>query len=270
MRSLKRHFSLITALFAILFAFEILVIVDRVLSAYESKLSERYAIVVVSDHNLTLDDFNTLHSSIKESQPLSTKNEIEQIEEQLAVGTIDLSLIKLPYFYALTLDHYPDPDELAKIAQKLKKSGKISRVETFSAQHDTLFKLLVLFKWIITLLSYVLFAVTLLLITKEMRLWQFQHHERMNIMSLFGAPVWLRSGVLFRLAFVDAIFATILTIITFVLIDYSGWIDNLMHHIGLDIVLFSFASDPLMLLTIAMFLSTLLAVIITLSLSEEV
>ena len=48
-------------------------------------------------------------------------------------------------------------------------------------------------------------VVTIFLIAKEMRIWQFKHSERMNIMGLFGAPVWLRSAVLFRLAIVDLI-----------------------------------------------------------------
>ena len=69
-----------------------------------------------------------------------------------------------------------------------------------------------------------MFVVTILLIFKELRIWQFKHSERMNIMGLFGAPAWLRSAVLFRLAIVDALIASLLSFGTFVYLSSHSWV----------------------------------------------
>ncbi len=63
--------------------------------------------------------------------------------------------------------------------------------------------------------AVVISIVTMLLIMKELKIWQFKHSERMNIMGLFGAPTWLRSAVLFRLSIVDAIISSILIFFIF-------------------------------------------------------
>jgi len=54
-----------------------------------------------------------------------------------------------------------------------------------------------------------------LLIIKQMEVWQLAHKNRMQIMEIFGAPLMLRSGVLFKMAFIDAIISTILTFVIF-------------------------------------------------------
>ena len=57
-----------------------------------------------------------------------------------------------------------------------------------------------------------------------MRIWQFQHLERMSIMALLGAPIWLRSAVLFRLSIVDSIIAILLVNITFLYLRSNSFI----------------------------------------------
>ncbi len=270
MKSLKNHISLVVALFAILLTLQILISVDRVLDAYETKLSDRYAIVVVSDSNLSLEELVQIDDSIKSVEMLSIDDELKQIKEQLDSSSISFLELSLPLFYRLTLDSYPDPKQIEKLGAKLEKSSKITRVETFSAQHDTIFKLLKLFEWTITLLFALLFLVTMLLIVREMKLWQLQHHERINVMVLFGASIWQRSAFLFRLVITDAIIATVLAVIAFIVIDYSGLVELLLVHIGLNVNIFILPQDPLVLFVLALSLSTVLATIIIAGHTEEV
>ena len=96
-----------------------------------------------------------------------------------------------------------------------------------------------------------------------MRIWQFQHLERMNIMALFGAPVWLRSAVLFRLSIVDAIIASLLVIGTFLALDHQIWIHQQFENLGIAVTLFNLMEDGLLLFGIAMTISVLLASVIT-------
>lgn len=123
--------------------------------------------------------------------------------------------LTLPKFYRLYLSRFPTPQEISKLQKRLEKHSSIERVEGYAQTHDTVYKLMLLFKDVVQIFSIAIAAVTSLLILKEMRLWQFQHADRMSIMALFGAPVWLRSAVLFRLAIVDAIIATIVLYLAF-------------------------------------------------------
>jgi cell division transport system permease protein len=128
---------------------------------------------------------------------------------------------------------------------------------------------MLLFKDVVQIFSIAIAAVTSLLILKEMRLWQFQHAERMSIMALFGAPVWLRSAVLFRLAIVDAIIATIILCLAFFLIEQYGWMDLLLRTVGISIDLFDFLHDGVRSLLIALGVSIVLTMTIVIGNDEE-
>ena len=103
-----------------------------------------------------------------------------------------------------------------------------------------------------------------------MRIWQFQHQERMNIMALFGAPVMLRSAVLFRLAIMDALIAATLIVITFSIISANGWAEPYFADINIHVNVFNFAKDGFLHFAIALSLSTLLASMIIVNHKEEV
>jgi len=91
----------------------------------------------------------------------------------------------------------------------------------------------------------------------------------MSIMALFGAPVWLRSAVLFRLAIVDAIIATIVLCLAFFVIEQYGWMDILLRTVGITIELFDFLNDALRSLIIALGVSIVLTFMIVIGKEEE-
>lgn len=270
MKSLKSHISLIIALFSILLTLQIFQSLDRVIHAYEKELGDNYAIVVVSDTNMSLTDFQRIDSDIKSAEPISPKKMLQTLQRQIHTDRINLMELELPYFYRLRLDHFATPEKTRILGLKLESNQAIGRVETFSQQHDTIYRLLQLFKWVMTLLAGVLLLVTSLLIIKEMRLWQFQHRERMNIMALFGAPVWLRSAVLFRLAIVDAIVASLLAATTFMVAEVYGWTDRMLALIDISVNLFDPLGDLPILFSVAITLSIVLAAVIMMGHKEEV
>ena len=75
-------------------------------------------------------------------------------------------------------------------------------------------------------------VVCLFLIIKQMEIWKYTHKLRMQIMEVFGAPLMLRSGVLFKVAIVDAFIATILTSAIFLYVKFQ-WAANS----GIDIMM---------------------------------
>ena len=89
-------------------------------------------------------------------------------------------------------------------------------------------------------------------------------------MGLFGAATWLRSAVLFRLAIVDALIASILTFVVFTYLASSVVVMEQFKNVGINIIIFNPVEDFLRLLGVAITISILLALFIILGHKEEV
>lgn len=270
MKSLKNHLSLVIALFTILFTIQTFVIVNKAITAYENELKSDYSIVVVSMKSMNLEQFQKLDATISNSTPIEPDSVLEKLEKDLKKKDLELIKLTLPKFYKLELSIYPTPDQVKEISQHIQKNSSVKRVVDFAKSHDKVYKLLLLFKSVTLVFGLSIFAVTSLLILKEMRIWQFKHNERMAIMALFGAPVWLRSAVLFRLAIVDALISSALVSVSFLSLSADGWINTELANIGIKIEVFSILSDGAMLFSIASILSIALASMIVLGHKEEV
>ena len=270
MKSIKNHFSLVIALLSILFSIQVFIIVDRSIEAYKNKLADNYSVVVVAQVKIENEKIKLLNPLIGDVSELSPDSVIKRLNTKMDKKNIELLKVTLPKFYKLKLTHFPSPQEIDQLTKTLLRNNSITKVENFSHNHDNTYKLLLLFKDVISVFSVTVFIVTILLILKELRIWQFMHNERMSIMGLFGAPVWLRSAVLFRLAMVDAVIASILTFILFTYLSTSQWIGKQFDNIGIDVVVFDNVVDFSILFGVAMLLSVLLASLIVIGHKEEV
>lgn len=270
MKSLKNHLSLVVALLSILFSLQTFIIVDRAINAYKENLAHNYSLVVVSKKNLNQKIVIANNPLLSQIEVLSPDAVIEKLNSGIEKKNIELLKLTLPKFYKLKLSHYPSPDEINNLTKALLRNTSIMKVETFSKSHDTTYKLLLLFKTVISVFAFSVAIVTVLLISKELKIWQFKHNERMSIMALFGAPTWLRSAVLFRLSIVDALIASALVFILFSYISATEWVTQEFENIGIKIVMFDPISDFAVLLAVAVTLSTLLASFIVLWHKEEV
>ena len=270
MKSIKNHLSLIIALLSILFSIQIFIIVDRSIDAYKENLASNYSVVVVSQKILNIDGLISSNQIMSEISSLTPDNVIDRLNTGMSSKNKELLKLTLPKFYKIKLKYYPTPSEINALTKKLLQNSSIIKVENFSSNHDTTYKLLLLFKNVISVFSLSMFVVTILLIMKELKIWQFKHNERMNIMGLFGAPVWMRSAVLFRLAIVDALIASALAFMLFSIIATDAWVLEQFEHIGIEVVAFNPVYDFLALGAIAIFLSILLATLIVMGHKEEV
>jgi len=270
MKSFRNHISLVIALVSILFSLQIFTIVDRSINAYKENLAKNYSFVVVSQNTLQTKKLLGKIALLASIEQLSPDNIISKLNTNISKRNMELLKVTLPKFYKFKLKAYPTPVELQKIKKQLLQYPYITKVETFSNTHDTIYKLLLLFKNVISVLAVSILLVTILLIFKELRIWQFQHNERMNIMGLFGAPVWLRSAVLFRLSIVDAFIAFILSYMIFSYFSSSSWIKEQFADIGISVVVFDKIYDALTMLGVSVIVSILLASFIVLGHKEEV
>ena len=270
MKSLRNHLSLVVALLSILFSLQTFIIVERSIGAYKDNLANNYSLVVVSQKILNKNIIKNQHKLIKEIVPLSPDNVIKKLNSGISKKNIDLLKLSLPKFYKLVLLHYPSPSEVNNLTKALLRDTSVIKVETFSKSHDTTYKLLLLFKTVISVFAFSVGIVTILLISKEMKIWQFKHAERMSIMGLFGAPTWLSSAVLFRLAFVDALIASALSFVIFSYVSSSTWVQDQLLNIGISVLIFDPIFDFAIMLSVALILSTFLATFIVISHKEEV
>ena len=270
MNAFKNHLSLIVALVGILFSLQTFTIVERSIDAYKQNLAKDYSIVVVSKKSLVEKSFKQKYALVATLQELSPDNVIKKLNTGIEKRNIELLKLALPRFYKVQLSHYPSSEEINSLTKSLLRDNTIIKVESFAKSHDSTYKLLLLFKSVITVFAMSVGIITILLISKELKIWQLKHTERMSIMGLFGAPTWLSSAVLFRLAIVDALIASGLSFVLFIYISSSDWVVSELSNIGIKVVIFDTFSDFLVMLGVSFMVSLLLASFIVISHKEEV
>ena len=269
MKSIKNHLSLVIALLSILFSIQVFFIVERSIDAYKVNLSTNYSIIAVSQKKMSDKDILKINKLIKSIHELSPDSVIKRLNKNMKKENRELLKLALPKFYKLKLNYYPSTTEVKRLVKDLLNNKYITKVEDFSHNHDSTYKLLLLFKSVVALFAIVVFVVTILLIFKELKIWQYKHNERMSIMGLFGAALWLRSAVLFRLAIVDAMIATVLAFGVFTYAASSDWIIKQFSDIGIEIIIFNPLEDLVILFGVAISISILLATLIVIGHKEE-
>ncbi len=215
MKSIKNHMMFILPLVAILMGIEFFLVFDRVTNSYEQRLKENYSILVVSRHQIDVDTFHRIDKRISNVEEIKRQN----IADKIAKGMGDISgsdlMRALPYFYALHLNSYLAEDDIKDIKERLLRYRDIKRVETFGENHNAKYNLFIFIKTIFWVFASLMGIVSLFLLIKQMEVWQMAHMERMRIMEIFGAPMMLRSGVLFKMGLVDAFFSTLISGVIF-------------------------------------------------------
>jgi len=211
MKFIKNHLMFILPLMAILLGIEFYLVFDRTTDSYEKGLKEGYTMLVVSKKPLTLETLRKGNEHIASAEEI----EREQIVAEAAQGVGKQSrkeiLAALPYFYNVGLDSYLGTEELEAIKRDLEKNPDIKRVETFGSSYSSAYRLFSFIKFLLKVFIGFMGVVSLFLIIKQMEIWKYAHQERMQVMEIFGAPLMLRSGVLFKVAVFDAFIATLLT-----------------------------------------------------------
>lgn len=199
----------ILPLMVILLGVEFYLVFDRTTDSYEKTLTEGYTMLVVSKKPVEIETFQKLNKHIITATQIERNNIVSEVAKGISKSNSEAILKALPYFYNLGLDSYLKTSELDPIKVDLKADKNIKKVETFGSSYNSSYRLFAFIKLILKAFIMFMAVVSLFLIIKQMEIWKYAHKERMQVMEIFGAPLMLRSGVLFRVAFVDAIFATI-------------------------------------------------------------
>jgi len=255
MSSLKSHFALIAALVSILISIFLFRLFNDILYRYQQNILNNYSIVIVSEKKITHLDLKEINSIEK----IDISKQLNYMKKKFK--NIDLSAIKMPYFYKLKLKTMPSPKRLNEIEEYLKSFPSIKRVLTYSSSQTKIYNLLMLLKITSKLFMVIIAVLGFLLIVKQLEVWKLEHNERMYIMELFGAPFWFRGAALFKIAFIDSILALITTFGTIYYMlhsyMYKAVISDLNIQVGLDL-----KKEALILFVISISISLISSVIV--------
>ena len=215
----------ILPLVAILLGIEFYLVFDRTTDSYEKGLKEGYTMLVVTKKPAEISELQQLNPHVSSMEKIKRENIVAEIAKDVNKGTQKEILAALPYFYNVGLDTYVDTSGLEKIKEDLEKDQNIKKVETFGNSYSSAYRLFAFIKFTLKLFIVFMGIVSLFLIIKQMEIWKYAHKERMQVMEIFGAPLMLRSGVLFKVAIMDAFVATLLTSAFFLYIKFQ-WAAN--------------------------------------------
>jgi len=234
MKSIKNHIMFILPLLAILLGIESFLVFERVTNHYGKNLRESYTILVVSRSPMNLEDFRTISPRISRAEALEKAQIVEQISQGMSNASTEEIIRELPNFYTLHLDRYLDNAAIETIKKQLLAHEGIRRVETFGQAHNANYNLYRLIRTSLWVFVAFMVLTSLFLVLKQMEVWQLEHRERMRVMEILGASAMLRSGVLFKIALIDALIALLATVGIFAFLRYAwaprSGIDLLMRR----------------------------------------
>lgn len=264
MNTFKNHLSLIFALVTLLASFQFFVSFSKMVETYERTLGSDYSVIVISKKPLQLQTLQRAIPYATSLEPIDPAFVIDEVKASLSESNVAYLKTALPLFYRLKLDRFPSIEDRQNIEKRLSAIDSVMRVETFAKTQNKIYKLLLLNKTIILVFAALMFIVAFLLIVRQMEVWRFEHSDRMNIMSIFGAPIWLRSAVLYRLAFIDSLISVGIVGGLFYYLSADSALSKALIEIGLPSVGYDtiFATLKLLGLSLLISLGSVLYVII--------
>jgi cell division transport system permease protein len=265
MKFIKRHISLIFPLVAILLGLEFFIVFDRTTDTYEKSLSSDYSIMVVAREEMSIDDFKAWDNHILG---------VKELEKPKALRDMNIDNSKsveeaLPNFYEIKLDNLLGIKALEEVKKNLLKSKTIKRIETFHSAYKSQYELFTFIKFSFGTFIFFMGIIGFFLIVKQMEVWNFLHAQRMKVMEIFGASLFLRSKVLINMAIIDAVISSILTSMMFVSLQ-KMWISDSQMEILKEHVSEVFIFSDFFILLFASISVVLIAVfLVVISVKEE-
>jgi len=224
MKLLKSFISFTFPIVMMLIMFAIYLVVSKVVDNYKENITNDYAIVVIANTPLSRID-SLAGIDVKDIEPLNRENIIKNVENNLSDNSIELLQKKLPYFYKIHLSEFPTNTALKKIREELTAISNVDKVETFSNDHNKLYSLLILVQNIIFILFTSVLLLSVLLLSKQIKIWFYEHNDRITIIQLHGGSLLYSSIPIIKVIIASAFFSSfIASIVLFVIISNIGLI----------------------------------------------
>ena len=257
MRSFKSHISVIFPLVILLFAIEFSLMLGKFVSDYEFKMASDYNIIIVSEIELNDNMLIPIIPTFASLTTLDANLILNRLKNDISAKNISVLKSILPKFYSLKLTNFPSKDAMVNIKANLSKIQGVKRVETFSKTHDQVYNMLILSKNIAEYFAILVGLLGLVLVFKQMRIWLYEHKRRVEIMTLFGAPYWLKSAMLYKLSIIDSIIATTLVVIFYAIFPALPSFKSAIFAVGFDQPNLNLLSDATILFGVSIGVSVI-------------
>ncbi|PIF04269.1 MAG: cell division protein FtsX [Arcobacter sp.] len=188
--------------------FSIYLIVTKVVVNYKENITNDYAILVITSTPLSFID-SLANIKVKNIEPLSREKIIKKVKKNLSVTSVNLLKKKLPYFNKIYLEEFPTTSKLEQIRKELSTIKNVKKIETFSNDHNKLYSLLILVQDIIFILFGAVLLLSILLLLKQIKIWFFEHNERISIIQLHGGSLLYSSKPIINVILASAVFSSI-------------------------------------------------------------
>ena len=265
MKFLKNTFAFVIPLTAMLISFIIFMFSSNILENYKVTIANDYSIVVITNTPLIKEDITSL-ADIKVQKIITLKkdNIITNIKSNLSKSSIDLLKRKLPHFYKIQLEVFPTTSELETIKNTLYQNKNIRKVEIFSKNHNSIYLLLLLLSQISFILFTIIAIFAVIIISKQIRIWFYEHHEKITILKLNGASILYSSATILKYAIFSSLISFLIVAGIFIyLVDNIG---ILLPNDLVDIIIVSLTVEnsliKVFLLSFGISILTILGVLI--------
>ncbi len=227
MKFLKNTFAFVIPLTAMLISFIIYLFSSNILDNYRKSIANDYSIVIITNTPLIKEDITTLAGiDVEKIITLKKNTIIKNIKSNLSESSIKLLQRKLPHFYKIKLEVFPTTSELETIKNQLYQNKNIRKVETFSKNHNNIYLLLLLLSQISFILFWIITIFAIIIIAKQIRIWFYEHHEKITILKLHGASILYSSSSILKYAILSSLISFL--IVSGIFIYLSGNIEILL------------------------------------------
>ena len=209
MKPLNSFFSFIVPLIVLLITFAIYLVMNKVVVKYKQDIANDYSIIVISKTPLIKFD-KIAGERVKDIEIIHRENIIKGIKDKLSQSSLDMLKVRLPYFYKIHLKNFPTTVKLKEIKEALSKIKNIKQIETFSKNHNKVYSILVLIQNIILVLFTIILILSFLILAKQIKIWFYEHRERIDIIQLHGGSIMYASKPIIKVVLASATVASML------------------------------------------------------------
>lgn len=227
MNLFKTHLSFIFTLLLISFSFHFHYFIKELSKDYEQALNKDYSVVVVSKQEIQ--DLNHI-KHFNSIQPLSTEEILNKLKKDISEKNLISLKAKLPNFYSIQFDKFMSQDEINQVKKQLLKIPNVLKVETFSKSHIKVYKLLKVVDFI-SLISLIFTSfLSIFVFIKQIKIWEYEHSNRIYILSIFGANFFQRASIMLKVIFVDNIICSALMFLFFMNFNNFEFVKNFLEY----------------------------------------
>ncbi|MDR2790596.1 MAG: hypothetical protein LBB59_06445 [Campylobacteraceae bacterium] len=255
MKLFKNHFSVVFSLFVLLCSLQFVIFVNKVIKEYEKYLADDYSVIISASAAIDEKELIEYKPVIKSIEIIDLENTLSRFKDDVTLQHMEAIKESMPKFYTLKLDRFPSASIANSLKNDLLKYPSITKVEIFAKTYNKIYHMLKLLDFIVTVFAIFIVITSLLLIVKQMRIWTYEHQERMFVMNLFGASYWRKSAVLYKMAVTDSFLASFGAAVIFFLLDKAPTAANALRELNIAVPHFNIFMEGSILLGIALVIS---------------